>query len=291
MQDEPVLQKERIPSKVLSFEMHQEFEPPEELRDTIRCFWYERRDLGELPSSFEVMPDGYAEIIFHFGNLYSISHKGDLQPLPSPFMMGLLDQPVLFYANHRLEIIGIRCFPWTVFDLLGLPSGKDGLRIFQHPIAQLQSSLNRCMHAGEIEEAIDLAKQYFLQIRSQVAIDSMLFKAGVAMKKANGAMPVSQVAAAAHATVRTLERKFKQSSGYTVKDVSGLIRFEQVRNKLWHHPDTNLAGLAHELGYTDQSHLSREFRRYSGTTPAAFARKAKKGQKAVSNDFVAFIQS
>jgi len=69
------------------------------------------------------------------------------------------------------------------------------------------------------------------------------------------------------------------------------MRFEQVRNRLWHHPDTSLAGLAHELGYTDQSHLSREFKRYSGTTPAAFARTAKKGKQFTGSDFVAFVQA
>jgi AraC-like DNA-binding protein len=200
-------------------------------------------------------------------------------------MMGLLNQPVIFHTKNRLEIIGIRCFPWTVFDLLGLPSGKDGVRIFEHPIARLQPTLNKLIHAGRIDEALAQVKQYFLNARSHVATDSMLFKAGVAMRKANGTMPVSQVAAAAHATVRTLERKFKQSSGYTVKDVSGLMRFEQVRNRLWHYPNSNLAGLAHELGYTDQSHLSREFKRYSGTTPAAFARKAKKGQTGCKQRF------
>jgi AraC-like DNA-binding protein len=270
---------------------HQEFEPPEELRDTIKCFWYNRRDFGELQSDFEVQPDGYAEIIFHFGSGCSISYNGGLQPLPSPFMMGLLDQPVIFYTKNRLEIIGIRCFPWTVFDLLGLPSGKNGAHIFEHPVARLQSTLNKFIEAGSIDEAIAEVKQYLLDARSGIATNSMLFKAGVAMREANGTMPVSQVAAAAHATVRTLERNFKQSSGYTVKDVSGLMRFEQVRNRLWLQPDCNLASLAHELGYTDQSHLSREFKRYSGTTPAAFARKAKKGKQAVSNDFVAFIQA
>ena len=275
-----------------SFKMHhQEFEPPEELRDTIKCFWYNREDFGDLQSDFEVMPDGYAEIIFHFGSGCSMSHNGGLQSLPSPFMMGLLNQPVLFHTKNRFEVIGIRCFPWTVFDLLGLSSGKDGVRIFEHPIARLQSTLNELIQAGKIEEALDQVKQYFLHARSQVAMDSMLFKAGVAMREANGIMPVSQVAAAAHATVRTLERKFKESSGYTVKDVSGLMRFEQVRNHLWLYPNANIAGLAHELGYTDQAHLSREFKRYSGTTPAAFARNAKKGQKALSSDFVAFIQA
>ncbi|MDO6429051.1 helix-turn-helix domain-containing protein [Flavitalea sp. BT771] len=270
---------------------HQEFEAPEALRDTIRCFWYDRRDFEALPTGFEVLPDGYAEIIFHFGSPCSIAHNGSLQPLPSPFMVGLLNQPVLFYTQNRLEIMGIRCYPWTVFDLLGLPSGKDSVRIFEHPIAQLQSMLGDLIHAGKIEEAVARLKQYFLDARSRVATDSMLFKAGVAMREANGAMPVSQVAAAAHATVRTLERRFSQSSGHTVKDVSRLMRFEQVRNQLWLHPDSNIAGLAHELGYTDQAHLSREFKRYSGTTPAAFARKAKKGKQAVNNDFVAFVQA
>lgn len=269
----------------------QEIEPPEALRDTIKCFWYNSIDFGERPSTFEIVPDGYAEIVFLFGSPCSVSYQGSWLPLPSPFLMGLLNQPVLLHAQNRLEVIGVRCFPWTVFDLLGLPSGKDGVRIFEHPIAQLQSTLTKWIQAGKIEEALAQVNEYFLTTRPGIVADSTLFKAGAALRKANGTLPVSQVASAAHATVRTLERKFRQAAGYTVKDVSGLMRFEQVRNHLWRNPDTNLAGLAHELGYTDQAHLSREFKRYSGTTPAAFARKAKKGKQAVSEDFVAFIQA
>jgi AraC-like DNA-binding protein len=268
---------------------HQEFESPTELLAAIKCFWYDKRNLGELETSFEVVPDGYAEIIFYFGSTCSISYNGSLQPLPSPFLIGLLNKPVLFYAKDCLEIIGIRCYPWTVFDLLGLSSGKNGVQAFEHPIRQLQSVLKDLVLSNKIDGAITLVKQYFLNAQSQIPTNSMLYKAGVAMNKANGSIPVSQVAEAAHATVRTLERKFKQSSGYSVKDVSGLMRFEQVRNQLWDNPNSNIASLAHEFGYTDQSHLSKEFKRYSGTTPAAFARKAKK--ETLSNDFVAFIQS
>lgn len=268
---------------------HQEFEPPEELHDTIKCFWYNRAEFGEHPSTFEVMPDGYAEIIFYFGSPCRISTEEGFQPLPSPFIMGLLNQPALLNTKNRLEIIAVRCFPWTVFDLLGLSSDNGGLRLSEHPIAQLQSPLSESVRAGRIEEAIAQLKRYFLEARSHIATDSTLFRAGLAMREANGTLPVSQVAAAAHATVRTLERKFKHSSGHSVKDVSGLMRFEQVRNQLWLHPNSNLAILAREVGYTDQSHLSREFKRYSGTTPAAFARKAKREQ-ALSANFGAFVQ-
>ena len=270
---------------------HQEFESPDELRDAIKCFWYNINHSDEIRSRFEVVPDGYVEIIFYFGSLYNLAENENLQTLPSPFMMGLLDQPAVFYSQNCLQIIGIRCYPWTVFDLLGLPSGKGGVQTFRHPIAALQSALNNHICNGRINEAIEELKDYFIQSRSGNATGKMLLKAGMAMRDAHGTMPVNQVAAAAHATVRTLERNFKQSSGYTVKDVSALMRFEQVRNQLWLDPETNLAGLAHKLGYTDQSHLSREFKRYSGTTPAAFARKGKKEKQALTGDFVAFIQS
>ena len=205
-------------------------------------------------------------------------------------MMGLLNQPVIFHTEGILEIIGIRCFPWTVFDLLGLRSGKESLRLFEHPIARLQSLLNESIQAVKIDQAIEQVKLYFLEARSEVAVDSMLFKAGEAMREAHGGMPVSEVAAAAHATVRTLERKFKHSAGHSVKDVSGLMRFEQVRNQLWQNPDVSLAGLAHDLGYADQSHLNKEFKRYTGTTPAAFARKAKKGKEVVGTQPGGIIQ-
>ncbi|MBB4107425.1 helix-turn-helix domain-containing protein [Pedobacter zeae] len=265
---------------------HQEFEAPEELQDTIKCFWYNRREARTDSSGFEVVPDGYAEIIFHFGSGCSISSDGVLRPLPSPFMIGLLNQPVIFYAKDRLETIGIRCFPWTVFDLLGLAPNKRALHVFDHPVAQLQHQLNAFVLDGKIEEAVAEVKQYFLQARAQVAANSMLYKAGTAMQVAKGTIPVSEVAAAAHVTVRTLERNFKRSSGHTVKDVSGLMRFEQVRNRLWMDPSANLARLANEFGYTDQPHLSREFKRYSGISPAAFARKAKTGQQMLSNDLI-----
>lgn len=251
-------------------DLHREFDPPEALRGAVKCFWYTRREFHR--PRFEIIPDGYAEIVFYFG---SCCLNG--QPLPSPFLMGLLNQTLVLSTGGPLEVIGIRCYPWTVFDLLGLPPARDGLRVFEHPVARLQGDLQACVADRRIEAAVALLAQYFAEARPASAmVDGTVFKAGAAMLEARGALAVSEVAAAAHATVRTLERKFKQSSGHTVKDVAGLMRFEQARNRLWTEPQTSLAALAQELGYTDQSHLSRDFKRYSGMTPAAFARRRQR---------------
>lgn len=263
--------------------LHRELAPPDALKHAIKCFWHDRRDAGALHQPFEVLPDGYAEIIFHFGDACGLPAAGRVQALPSPLLMGLLHQPVTLTVRGRLDIVGIRCYPWAVFDLLGLPPGQAGVRLFAHPVAALHAALKHCVEADRIDAAFDHLERHFMQVRSPV--DPMLARAGAAMREANGTLAVSEVAAAAHATVRTLERRFKASSGHTVKEVSGLMRFEQVRNALFYRPHESIAGLAQALGYVDQSHLSREFRRYSGTTPAAFARRRPRG------DIGGFVQA
>jgi AraC-like DNA-binding protein len=268
---------------------HRELDASAALSHSIREFWYLGKDFGSSPSAFEVLPDGHAEIIFHFGSGCSLVIDGQPEPLPSPFIVGLLGKPVYFQAQGLLQLIGIKCFPWAVYDLLDIPSIKGGVQNFTHPIALLQTVLDQLLQAGKVDEAFNLLQERLLAGGPLVA--PALTKAGRAMLSANGSLPISSVAAAAHATVRTLERKFKASSGHTVKDVSGLIRFEQARDRLWGEPDIAIAGLAHELGYADQSHLNREFKRYSGTTAAAFAKLTKTRKAAFGDDFVAIVLS
>jgi hypothetical protein len=135
--------------------------------------------------------------------------------LPSPFLMGLLNQPVTLDIRSRLDIIGYRCYPWAVFGLLGFAPGKTSVRLFEYPIANLHAALEQCVQAGRIDKSLAHVERYFM--RTRTTVDRMLARAAAAMREANGTLPVSDVAVAAHASVRTLERKFKQSSGHTVK--------------------------------------------------------------------------
>jgi AraC-like DNA-binding protein len=268
---------------------HRELEVPDKINNCIRGFWYRNIDLGPAQTAFEVLPDGHAEIIFHFGNGCNLLLEGRSEPLPSPFIVGLLNKPIYFQSIGRLQVIGIKCLPWAVYNLLKLPSVKGGVHSFKHPIASLHSKLEAFLISGEIDAALALVRDWCFE--QSPSMSPELKKAGKAMLAANGSLPVSSVAAAAHATIRTLERKFKASSGHTLKDVSGLIRFEQARDRLWDYPETSISGLAHELGYADQSHLNREFKRYSGNTAAAFAKQAKLQKKDLDDNFVAIVLS
>ncbi|WP_342644810.1 helix-turn-helix domain-containing protein [Mucilaginibacter sp. CSA2-8R] len=271
---------------------HLDIKPAENLRHAIESFWYLSVDFAQLPpAGFEILPDGFAEIIFYFGSpCYLIADNGPMA-LPSPFLTGLLRKPMYLRADNHMEVIGIRCYPWAVFDLLGISSNQGGVHVFEHVIARLHSPLEALVVSGQIAEALARVQQFFNADCYAVHSPNALSKAGQAMRQGNGTLPVRHVAEAAHTTLRTLERQFKRAAGQTVKDVSGLIRFEQVRDQLWTDPETPIAALAQQLGYADQSHLGREFKRYAGVTVAAFARKIKRHKLTAHHDFVAFVLS
>jgi AraC-like DNA-binding protein len=270
---------------------HFELYAPHELSSKIRNFWYRDMDFGPSASAFEVLPDGNTEIIFYIGSYCRLVIDQEPQDLPSPFVVGLLKGPVYFESINRLQIIGIKCLPWAVYDLLNIPSTKGGVQSIIHPIALLQNSLEDLLAVGRFTEALETLRDWFMTNNTTETQPGVLTKAGKALLAANGSLPVSAVASAAHATVRTLERKFKASSGHTVKDVAVLIRFEKARDRLYEHPDRSVSALAHELGYADQSHLNREFKRYTGLTAAAFAKQIIAQKREHGGDFVAIILS
>jgi AraC-like DNA-binding protein len=69
---------------------------------------------------------------------------------------------------------------------------------------------------------------------------------------------------------RSLQRLTRQRGGLSPK---WLVRRRRIQDAGWRLRTgaTTIADVAAELGYTDEAHLSRDFRRVTGMTPGAFA--------------------
>jgi AraC-like DNA-binding protein len=81
---------------------------------------------------------------------------------------------------------------------------------------------------------------------------------------------VEQVADACGLTVRTLERRFRQHVGVSPKWVLARYRLHEAAEQLRAAEPPSLAHLATELGYADQAHFTRDFRRVVGRPPSSF---------------------
>ncbi|MBZ0089440.1 MAG: helix-turn-helix domain-containing protein, partial [Thermoanaerobaculia bacterium] len=83
---------------------------------------------------------------------------------------------------------------------------------------------------------------------------------------------VEQLVAAFDLGPRQLQRLFDEHVGVRPKWVIQRYRLHEAAERIAVSPDHDWADLALELGYADQAHFVRDFRRFVGKTPAAYGR-------------------
>jgi AraC-like DNA-binding protein len=81
---------------------------------------------------------------------------------------------------------------------------------------------------------------------------------------------IGDLVAEAGCSHRHLTSLFRREVGLTPKRAARVLRYESAARRLRGHAVTP-AVVAAECGYTDQAHLTREFRRFSGITPGQFS--------------------
>ncbi|KFC64847.1 Transcriptional regulatory protein AraC family protein [Bosea sp. LC85] len=100
--------------------------------------------------------------------------------------------------------------------------------------------------------------------------------------RANGAEPIrmSQVAAAAGCSVRTLSHVFKHFRGNTLLGVLHSIRLELVRDDLvLGASGASVTTVARRYGFTNSSRFATAFRRRFGETPSQAARRSSRSSR------------
>lgn len=67
---------------------------------------------------------------------------------------------------------------------------------------------------------------------------------------------------------RTLRRDMLAAVGLPLRSLAGILRFQRAMALVQRGALPSLAHLAHEAGYADQAHMTRQFRKLGGFTPA-----------------------
>lgn len=83
----------------------------------------------------------------------------------------------------------------------------------------------------------------------------------------NGCLPIRQLAQAIGWSDRYFAKRFRESIGLTPKAAARQIRFTQAHHLITTETERPLSQIALACGYSDQSHLTREFHAFSGYSP------------------------
>jgi transcriptional regulator GlxA family with amidase domain len=83
-------------------------------------------------------------------------------------------------------------------------------------------------------------------------------------------MTVEAIAREACLSTKQLDRKFKERSGVNPKVYERIIRFDKAFRLKNSHPGYDWLRIAVACGYHDYQHLVKEYKTFTGLTPAAF---------------------
>ncbi len=194
---------------------------------------------------------------------------------PSPFasfVAGLHERPMHTRYQGLQVGVQIRLSPPTAARLLGVPMYELANRVVDlrnligdeadRWAAALVAAGTWAQRFARLDEILGE------RLRVANGRSRLVQQAWDRLRHADGAVRIDDLVAEVGCSHRHLVDMFRRDVGLTPKRAARVLRYESAARKLRGHTDTP-AVVAAECGYTDQAHLTREFHRFSGITPAA----------------------
>jgi AraC-like DNA-binding protein len=244
------------------------FEPQGIAAQWVESYWVIESD-DRTPHEQKIIPDGYPEIIFHFGDPYRINISGRWEQQALSLAAGQIRQHFYLQNTGRVCILGIKLQPYTLAQLfqVDMSSLTDAVLPLQElAIAQLVQLEKEIMQGRDMDERVTIANQFFssFELVSNAVADGV---AWIFKTKGNGT--VENLCEVMRVSERQTERLFQKHIGLSPKFYCRIIRFNAIFNLLTQR-DPGWAELAYEAGFADQSHFIRNFKAFTGEEPSAY---------------------
>jgi AraC-like DNA-binding protein len=249
-----------------------EYPPPDALRHVLRCLWSFEDD-GKAREPQRIVPDGHCELVVHLGDPYR--EVGAASAQPRVLFAGQLTRPLWLEATGRSRVIGARFRPASARAFAGgsmrhTTDQRLALDIIDPGIAEALLASLAPKSSGDRMETVGAWIGERIARRA-LGDDPAVRAAAEHIEHKGGEVDVAEVAAAAGLGRRTLERRFLDHVGVSPALLANVLRFRRVFDAIEHDCARPWTDAAAAVGYYDQSHLIRDFRRFVGCTPTEFA--------------------
>jgi AraC-like DNA-binding protein len=247
--------------------------PPQELACFIECYWIIEDD-GVLPKREKIIPDGFTELIFHYGDPYRIALGHDWQTQSQCLLAGQIDAHFFLENTGRSGIFGIKLRPTTLtqlfaMDMSGYTNGVVDLFAVRE-IPDVNALASTLTSSVTHEEKVTAANDYFLRYASRVGEAMSPAQRAVDMIiQRRGMITISELTSLVSVGERQLENLFRRNIGLSPKRYCRIIRFSYIFELIREH--SSWSDLAYEAAFYDQSHFIRNFRDFTGENPADYA--------------------
>lgn len=242
---------------------YMELAPCDTLQSTVRCFWGTKQSMTQTCHENApeiVIPDTCADIIYHIDFTDQTVTGG---------FYGVNDHSFYAYKKekegHTEATFAIRFYAWRAYSF-----AEDSLKFTVNGCFEVGSRFEwldrelrpKLLELKTLRERASFAEQLLLKRLSNVKEHKVVNHAMHNILVHKGALEVSGLAGESFVSTRQLERLFHEYIGITPKKLSNLIRYQLLWRDILCEPEFDMFNAVYKYGYTDQSHLMREFKRY-----------------------------
>jgi len=264
---------------------YKEFKPNNSLKDKIECYWILEitgKDIN--PNNVErVIPMGFSELIFHFGDNYLMDINNSFSRLEKSLFTGQLTSSIYFKASGKTGILGVKFKPFGAFYFISKP-----LFEFENKSSNLKKIFNKFeiellenkLHNSLNEEKVRIIEQFLMnkQLKRKLNLPIEEIINHIIVKK--GDIAIFDLAKLFHSTIGTFERNFKKIVGISPKKFTKIIQFNEILKE--YKEKNDLQSIAYKYNYYDYSHFTKEFSAFSGFSPKEF----KTTKKSITENLV-----
>ncbi len=234
-----------------------------ELAKYIRCFWgsdspyfiKEKRNAGDI-----VVPDTCADIIYHIDHTDHTITGGFCGINDAAFSDCHKEE-----TGHLVSVFAIRFYAWGVYAF-----SEDSLKETINGYFDVQSRFwwldhllrSQLLEKSTLEERIKTAETMFVRKLPGIKQHRVIDKAVHHIIRNKGRQSAVELAGECFVSSRQLQRLFHEYIGITPKKLSNLIRYQYLWNEIITDTQFDIQDAVYRYGFTDQSHLLREFKRY-----------------------------
>lgn len=245
-------------------------DPPDALKNYVECYWIVESADRE-PHLQKIIPDGFPEIIFHFGDPYRINLSGKWELQHDSLLAGQITKYFYLENTGRSDILGIKMKPAALAHLLGMN---------MHMLKDKVLTLHECNHAAlnmlsesirtssDHRKQINMINEQLMALQHEVQPDPVIELAVDTIFSSRGMNTVSSLCQQCEVSERQLERLFRRYIGLTPKFYARIIRFSYIFQVTEEGKSWSDVGL--ESGFYDQPHFIRNFKAFTGEDPSGY---------------------
>lgn len=237
------------------------------------------REVGTAPALHRGLPSPSITLILTLDEpLTMLDRPGGARRDFDALIGGLHTTPALIHHEGRQSGIQVALNPLGARALLGMPAGElcridvPAADILGRGVGPLRERLQEARSWAERFALVDAALA--ARIVDARGPAPQVCRAWELLISSRGDTSVEAISREVGWSSRHLRAQFGVETGLSPKSLGRVVRFDRARRLLRARAAgaLRLADLAADCGYTDQSHLDRDFGRLAGLSPTAWLR-------------------